>query len=84
MVNIKRIHPGIYIKESLEAMNMTVKEFSIQTDISEDILSSIINGNSYITTVVATKLAKYFDNSPKYWINLQNQYNAYLKGNIYE
>lgn len=57
MVNIRRIHPEIYIKESLEAMEMTAKEFAARTDISESTLSSIINGESDITSDIAYKLS---------------------------
>lgn len=79
MANIKRFHPGIYIKDSLESMNMTSKEFAIRTGISERTLSSIINGNGNITFNVAYKLSIYFDNSINYWTNLQNQYDLYKK-----
>ena len=35
MMNIRRLHPGFYIRESLEAMEMSSREFSIRTGISE-------------------------------------------------
>ena len=78
MMNIKRFHPGLYIKESLSALEMTAKEFAARTGISERTLSAIINGNGDITFDVAYKLAAYFDNSINFWTNLQNQYNVYL------
>ena len=77
MANIRRFHPGIYIKETLEAMEMTAREFSARTGISERTLSAIINGNGDITFDIAYKLSLYFDNSVNYWTNLQNQYNLY-------
>ena len=77
MANIRRLHPGIYIKESLEAMEMTSKEFSARTGISERTISAIINGVGDITFDVAHKLSLYFGNSINYWSNLQNQYNIY-------
>lgn len=79
MANIRRVHPGVYIKESLLAMEMTAKEFSVRTGISERTLSSIINGSGDITFDVAFKLATYFDNSITYWTNLQTQYKVYLQ-----
>ena len=79
MANIRRVHPGVYIKESLLAMEMTAKEFSVRTGISERTLSSIINGSGDITYDVAFKLATYFDNSITYWTNLQTQYKVYLQ-----
>ena len=79
MKNIKSFHPGLYLKESLQAMEMTAKEFSFRTGISERILSAIINEKCDITFDVAFKLAKYFDCSINFWTNLQNQYNLYKK-----
>ena len=35
MANIRRFHPGMYIKEILEAMEMTAREFSARTGIYE-------------------------------------------------
>jgi len=77
MANIRRFHPGMYIKEILEAMEMTAREFSARTGINERTLSTIINGNEDITFDIAYKLSLYFDNSVNYWTNLQNQYNLY-------
>ena len=78
MRNIKCYHPGLYIKESLEAMRMTAKEFAFRTGISERTLSPIIKGKGRVTFDVALKLATYFDNSIEYWLNLQNSYDLYL------
>lgn len=78
MANIRRIHPGVYIKESLDVMEMTAKEFAARTGISERTLSAIINGNGNITFDVAYKLSMFFDNSINYWTNLQTQYDIYL------
>ena len=78
MGNIKSYHPGLYIKESLEAMRMTAKEFAFRTGISERTLSPIIKGKGRITFDVALKLAAYFNTSMEYWLNLQNSYDLYL------
>ena len=37
MQNIKSFHPGVYIKESLEAMNLSLEEFSKHTGILKKI-----------------------------------------------
>lgn len=79
MANIKRLHPGIYIKDALDSLEMTAKEFSVRTGISERTLSSIMTGNGNITFDVAYKLSAYFDTSITYWTNLQNMYDLQLK-----
>lgn len=79
MANIRRLHPGVYIKDLLEAMQMNANEFSMRTGISERMLSPIINGKADITFEIADKLATFFDNSINYWTNLQTQYDVYMK-----
>ena len=75
---IKRKHPGSIIKKSLDAWNMSSKEFSIRSGISERTLSDIINEKGSITFDIAQKLALYFNNSIEVWLNLQTQYNVYM------
>ncbi|MBO8414480.1 MAG: HigA family addiction module antidote protein, partial [Firmicutes bacterium] len=70
MPNFKQYHPGFFVKDSLEVMNMTAKEFSIRTGISERTLSALITGHGEITFDIARKLAAYFDNSIDFWTNL--------------
>ena len=79
MASIRRFHPGVYIKDALDAIEMTSKEFSIRTGISERTLSGIINGNTSLSFEVAYQLSLFFDNSLDYWTNLQNQYDLYLR-----
>lgn len=79
MQNIKKFHPGVYLKDSLETMGMTAMEFSVRTGISERTLSAVINGKNNITFDIAYNLSIFFDNSVSFWTNLQNQYDLYLK-----
>ena len=75
---LKRHHPGVYIKDALDALNMSSKEFSIRTGISERTLSDLINEKGNITFDIATKLSEFFGNSVNGWTNLQNAYDIYM------
>ena len=79
MLNIKRFHPGVFLKENLEFLNMNAKEFSLRTGISERTLSDILNEKSGITLDVARKLASFFNSSIEAWMNMQNSYEEYIK-----
>ncbi len=79
MSNIRRLHPGVYIKDELEVIEMTSRELSARTGISERTLSAIINGKGSITFDVAYKLSVFFDNSVNFWTNLQTEYDMYMK-----
>lgn len=75
---IERTHPGRIVKKSLEALNMSSKEFSYRTGISERTLSDLINEKGSITFDVAEKLSEFFGMDIRYWTNLQTQYTYYL------
>ena len=71
---IIRHHPGIYIKEALDSLNMSLKEFSIKTEIKEDVLLDLINEKIPLTYDIASKLANFFNNSVEAWMNLQKAF----------
>lgn len=81
MEGIKRFHPGVYLKETIDVLDLTIDEFSVKTGISKDDLSLIVDEKMNITLDIAEKLAKYFDNSTNYWLNLQKQYDEYMLEN---
>jgi addiction module HigA family antidote len=69
------IHPGeILHEEFLIPMNTTAYRLAQETKISQTRISQIIKGQRSITVDTALRLAKFFDNSPEFWINLQNHY----------
>lgn len=78
MEGIKRFHPGVYLKDTIDVLDLTIDEFSVKTGISKDDLSLIVDEKMNITLDIAEKLAKYFDNSTNYWLNLQKLYDKYM------
>ena len=44
---------------------------------SRQSLSELVNGKNGITAQTALRLAKAFNTSPRYWMNLQNAYDLY-------
>ena len=74
---IRRFHPGVYVKDALEDLNMSAKEFSVRTGISERTLSDLINEKGDVTFDIASKLSEFFGNSINFWTNLQNAFDAY-------
>lgn len=78
MEGIKRFHPGVYLKDTIDVLDLTIDEFSVKTGISKNDLSLIVDEKMNITLDIAEKLAKYFDNSTNYWLNLQKLYDKYM------
>ena len=75
---IKVSHPGKYVKNAIEALNMTQNEFAIRVGMTSKDLNALIYEESIITFEMAEKLASFFDNNIDFWINLQNRYENYL------
>lgn len=71
-------HPGSYVEEIVDELNITQNEFAERLGTSSKTLSKIINGEERISTDVANKLAKTTGVSIKTWLNLQATYDAKL------
>lgn len=68
-------HPGeMLLKEFLEPMNMTQKEFSQHIGWTYARLNEIINGKRGITADSALTLGDAFQMEPDFWMNLQKNW----------
>ena len=87
MAKIKNIHPGeILLEEFLTPMDITAYRLSKDLDIPQTRISEILKGNRRITADTALRLSKYFGNSAKVWLGLQDDFDieeeSILKGTI--
>lgn len=69
-------HPGSYVEEIVEELNITQAEFAERLGTSAKTLSKIINGEERISNDIANKLAKATGISVKTWLNLQIEYDV--------
>ncbi|MEM0518675.1 MULTISPECIES: HigA family addiction module antitoxin [Aequorivita] len=75
MEKLANIHPGeILNSEFLEPLEITAYRLSKDLKIPQTRISEIIKGNRRITADTALRLSKYFDNSAKFWLGLQNDF----------
>ncbi len=75
MAKLKNIHPGeVLCEEFLIPLNVSAYKLAMDIDIPQTRLSQIIKGNRRITADTALRLSKYFGNSPKFWLGLQNDF----------
>lgn len=71
-------HPGEILYEFyFEPLKLSVTEAAGKLLITRPNLSAIINGKAGISPQMALKLAKAFDTSPQYWMNLQINYDLW-------
>lgn len=75
MEKLSNIHPGeILNEEFLEPLEITAYRLSKDLKIPQTRISEIIKGNRRITADTALRLSKYFGNSAKFWLGLQDDY----------
>ena len=88
MRKLKNIHPGeILLEEFLIPLGISAYRVSKETDIPQTRISAIIKGNRRITADTALRLSKYFGNSAKFWLGLQDDFdieaeNANIKNEL--
>jgi addiction module HigA family antidote len=75
MEKLKNIHPGeILFYEFLEPLEITAYRLSKDLHIPQTRISEIVKGNRRITADTALRLSKYFGNSAKFWLGLQDDF----------
>ena len=75
MAKLKNIHPGeILLEEFLTPFNISAYKLAKDIDIPQTRISEIIKGNRRITADTALRLSKYFGNSAKFWLGLQDDF----------
>ena len=72
------IHPGRTINRFLDSLDMTQKNLSERTGVTEKHISCIVNGESSITSDMAVKLSNAIGGDPSFWNNLQTNYDQTL------
>jgi len=75
MKKLKNIHPGeILQKEFLIPLEISAYRLSKDIRIPQTRVSEIVKGNRRITADTALRLSKYFGNSAKFWLGLQDDF----------
>lgn len=76
--NKMAFHPGYYIQELVEDSGLTKEDFAKRLDTTPKNLSLLIRGEQNLSIDIAVKLARLFNNSIEFWLNLQATYDAAL------
>jgi antitoxin HigA-1 len=75
MAKLKNIHPGeILMEEFLIPFQITAYRLAKDVGIPQTRVSEILKGNRRITADTALRLSKYFGNSAKFWLGLQDDF----------
>jgi addiction module HigA family antidote len=80
MNRIPNIHPGEILSEDfLKPMGLSAYRLSKAANIDQTRISEIIRGKRSVTADTALRLARFFGNSPEFWLNLQAHYDLEQK-----
>ena len=72
---IAPIHPGeILLEDWMEPLGLTANRLAIDIHVPATRIGEIVKCKRAITAETALRLARYFDTSPLFWLNLQAQY----------
>jgi addiction module HigA family antidote len=83
MKKLKNIHPGeILLEEFLIPLEISAYRLSKDIGIPQTRISEIIKGNRRITADTALRLSKYFGNSAKFWLGLQDDFDIEEENNL--
>ncbi|TVQ57422.1 MAG: addiction module antidote protein, HigA family [Spirulina sp. DLM2.Bin59] len=71
-------HPGeMLLEEFLTPLNLTQKDLANAILVPYQRVNEIINQRRGVTPSTALRLAKFFDISPDFWLNLQLRWDLY-------
>jgi addiction module HigA family antidote len=71
---MKPIHPGRILKRELAARQLSANALALALRTSSGRISEILNGKRGVSPETALRLARYFGNSARFWLNLQTAY----------
>lgn len=68
------IHPGEFLRETLDEMNISQAQFARTISISPMRVSHVLNGARPVTAELALLFGRALGQSPQYWLNLQSDF----------
>lgn len=72
---LDEIHPGeILLEDFMKPMGITARQLASDIDVTPSRISEIVNGIRPITADTALRLGIFFSMEPRFWMNLQSEY----------
>ena len=67
-------HPGLSVRDSMEAMGWTVTECAVRLGVSRNTMSRLLNGRCGISPAMALALERIGWSNAEFWMRRQAQY----------
>jgi len=77
------VHPGeVLLEEFLKPMGLSQNRLALDISVPPRRINEIVLGKRSITADTALRLARYFGNSPQFWLGLQRDYDLDIAEDI--
>jgi addiction module HigA family antidote len=72
---LDEIHPGeVLLEDFMKPMGISARKLAADIDVSPSRISDLVHGARPITADTALRLGLFFSMEPRYWLNLQAEY----------
>jgi addiction module HigA family antidote len=71
------VHPGVVVRRNIDALGVTVEDFAARISTTRQTVHAIISGRSSVTPEMAARLARVFDTSSQFWMNMQTNHDVW-------
>jgi addiction module HigA family antidote len=72
---LEEIHPGeILLEDFMKPMGISARQLAADIDVSPSRISELVNSQRPITADTALRLGIFFGMEPRFWLNLQSEY----------
>lgn len=72
---LEEIHPGeILLEDFMRPLGITARQLAADIDVSPSRISEIVHGKRPISADTALRLGLFFSMDPRFWLNLQSEY----------
>lgn len=69
------VHPGeVLLEEFLKPLGLSQSRLGREIGVSGRLINEVVQGKRRVTAGTALRLARYFGNSPQFWLGLQMDY----------
>ena len=70
------VHPGEILRDELDALGLSARKFAEAIGVPPNAVTQILRGERGISAEMALRLGIAFGTDERYWMNLQNSYDA--------
>ena len=72
--DIIAFHPGYYVKDVIDDLEMSQREFAKRLEITDKTISKLLSGEAPLSKEIAKKMSQMLGTSVEVWLELQKKY----------